>query len=569
MGNAMRKVNLKYILIGAAVVSVFMAAGYFITAGSAQTADDNGPGIVIRGRVISAYGPVENARVRVAGDENYNLSDRQGRYELITAHSPGTRLLVTAGKEGWFNNGQVADGSGRIRDIFLNPVFLNDRPDYRFNSPVVCSRCHVKLTRYWDQSKMAHTTSNPKLLDMYYGTDAFQRQGVGPGYRLDNPNSDGNCTTCHAPSAAGSIPVSQDIKKVLRNPWIEWDGISCEYCHKVRKVIKDKTKPSHKAAVLERQSPARGNSILVLGPYDDVVVPPMAASFNPVFDRGEFCSICHSHFKKLDNGKTWDSSAVYSTAEWAGFGLDGNDYLPIQTTYQEWKQWQDKLPADDSNKGKKCQDCHLSWRKEMLPYDNYVVDGNARRMWGTFRSPKNIRPHHFDGGTETQLKTALSLEVEGQISDKKLTVHVYITNTNGGHWVPTGETMRSVMLLVKATDSNGKALEMTNGSRLPDWMGKGSVEAGNYAGLPGAAFARVLGDNQGNLNVPFWKATRVVSDTRIRPKKSVELKFEFAIEDPEDEPAVAASLIYRPVMRPLAEIKNWDVKDILIATSVW
>jgi hypothetical protein len=476
---------------------------------------------------------------------------------------------VTAGKEGWFNNGQVADGSGRIRDIFLNPVFLNDRPDYRFNSPVVCSRCHVKLTRYWDQSKMAHTTSNPKLLDMYYGTDAFQRQGVGPGYRLDNPNSDGNCTTCHAPSAAGSIPVSQDIKKVLRNPWIEWDGISCEYCHKVRKVIKDKTKPSHKAAVLERQSPARGNSILVLGPYDDVVVPPMAASFNPVFDRGEFCSICHSHFKKLDNGKTWDSSAVYSTAEWAGFGLDGNDYLPIQTTYQEWKQWQDKLPADDSNKGKKCQDCHLSWRKEMLPYDNYVVDGNARRMWGTFRSPKNIRPHHFDGGTETQLKTALSLEVEGQISDKKLTVHVYITNTNGGHWVPTGETMRSVMLLVKATDSNGKALEMTNGSRLPDWMGKGSVEAGNYAGLPGAAFARVLGDNQGNLNVPFWKATRVVSDTRIRPKKSVELKFEFAIEDPEDEPAVAASLIYRPVMRPLAEIKNWDVKDILIATSVW
>jgi len=565
----MRKVKLKFILIGTVVFSLLMAAGYLINAGDAQTADTSRPGIVIRGRVISTYGPIENARARVAGDENYTLTDRQGQYELITVQPPGTQLLVTAGKEGWFNNGQVADRSGRIRDIFLNPVYLNDRSDYRFNSPVVCSRCHVKLTRYWDQSKMAHTTSNPKLLDMYYGTDAFQRQGIGPGYRLDNPGSQGNCTICHAPSIAGSVPLSQDLKTVLRNPWTEWDGISCEYCHKVRNVIRDKTRPSHKAALLERQSPARGNSILVFGPYDDVVVPPMAASFNQVFDRGEYCSICHNHFKKLDNGKIWDSSAVYSTAEWAGFGLEGKDYLPIQTTYQEWKQWQDQLPADDSNRGKKCQDCHLSWRKEMLPYDNYIVDGNARNMWGTFRSPKNIRPHHFDGGTETQLKTALSLEVEGERTAQQLTVHVYITNTNGGHWVPTGETMRSVMLLVKATDSNGKALEMTNGSRLPEWAGKGRVEAGDYAGVPGAVFARLLGDDQGNLNVPFWKATRVVSDTRIRPKKTVDLKFEFTVENPEDEPTVEASLVYRPVMRSLAKIKNWDVKDIKIATRVW
>jgi hypothetical protein len=557
------------ILIGIAITTTLLITGYFMTIKAAQPSTENRQGTIIRGRVVSTYGPVENARVRIAGDENYTLTDRQGQYELVNAHLPGTRLLVTAGKEGWFNNGQVTRGSGRIRDIFLNPVYLNDQPDYRFNSPVVCSRCHVKLTRYWDQSKMAHTTSNPKVLDMYYGTDAFQRQGIGPGYRPDNPTGDGNCTICHAPSVAGSIPLSQDLKDVLRNPWTEWDGISCEYCHKIRKVIKDKTKPSGRSAVLERQSPSRGNSILVLGPYDDVVVPPMAASYNPVFDQGQFCSLCHSHFKKLDNGKTWESSRVYSAAEWEGFELGTNNYLPIQTTFQEWKQWQDQLPSDDPNKGKKCQDCHMSWRKEMLPYDNYVVDSGARNMWGTFRSPKNIRPHHFDGGTETQLKTALALEVEGEISGKTLTINVYITNTNGGHWVPTGETMRSVMLLLKATDSSGKPLEMIKGGRLPDWAGKGDAEAGNYAGLPGAVFARVLGDDQGHLHVPFWKATKVVFDTRVRPKKTVNLKFEFAIENPEDEPTAKASLIYRPVIRQLATIKNWDVKDILITSSVW
>jgi hypothetical protein len=295
----------------------------------------------------------------------------------------------------------------------------------------------------------------------------------------------------------------------------------------------------------------------------------MAASYNPVYDRGQFCSICHNHYKKLDDGKTWNRASVYSTAEWNGFDLKDNTYLPIQTTYREWKQWQDQLPADDSNKGKKCQDCHMSWRKEMLPYDNYVVDGMARNMWGTYRSPKNIRPHHFDGGTETQLKTALSLELEGEIVGNKLAVKAYITNTNGGHWVPTGETMRSVMLLVRVLDSNGKSLKMNTGNRLPSWTGTGKVEDGNYAGQAGAVFARVLGDDEGNLNVPFWKATRIVSDTRIRSKTTETLEYEFILEDPEDEPTAEASLIYRPVVRSLAGIKNWNARDILITSTVW
>ncbi len=565
----MQTITKNWVFVGLTVMVIMLTAGLYLLTGAAKAANENSPVGTIRGRVTSTYGPVENARVRIIGEEGFTLTDRQGRYELQAAHVPGEQVIVTAGKEGWFNNGQLANVSGRTRDIFLNPVYLDDRSDYRFISPVTCSRCHVKLTRYYDQSKMAHTTSNPKLLNMYYGTDAFNRPGVGPGYKLDNPDSEGNCTTCHAPSAAGAIPASQDLTNVLRSPWVEWDGISCDYCHKVRKVIKDKSKPSQTTAVHERQTPVQGNSILVFGPYDDVIAPPMAASYNPVFDQGQFCSLCHSQSKKLASGNVWDSSKIYSTAEWKAFGLKDRNFIPIQTTYQEWKQWQDQLPAGDANKGKKCQDCHMSWRKEMLPYDNYVVDGNARNMWGNFRSPKNIRPHHFDGGTETQLKTALTLEMEGKVSDSKLTITVFITNTNGGHWVPTGETMRSVMLLLQATDSNGNPLKMISGSTLPNWTGKGNIKTGNYAGRPGAVFAKVLGDDEGNLNVPFWTATRIVSDTRIRPKKTVTLKFEFLVEDPDDEPTAEASLIYRPVFRSLAKIKSWDVEDILITSSVW
>ncbi|MDX2499350.1 MAG: carboxypeptidase-like regulatory domain-containing protein, partial [Deltaproteobacteria bacterium] len=188
----MTGITKKSYMIRIAIAALFLAAaGYYMTADAAQSLAQNRQETIIRGRVTSTYGPVQNARVRIAGGEQYALTDREGRYELVAAHRPGQQLMVTAGKEGWFNNGQAADRSGRVQDISLNPIYLNDHPGYRFISPVTCSRCHVNLTRYYDQSKMAHTTSNPKVLDMYYGTDALLRKGMGPGYRLDNPQSQG------------------------------------------------------------------------------------------------------------------------------------------------------------------------------------------------------------------------------------------------------------------------------------------------------------------------------------------------------------------------------------------
>jgi hypothetical protein len=416
---------------------------------------------------------------------------------------------------------------------------------------------------------MANTTSNPKLLNMYYGTDAFGNRAAGPGYKLDNPDDNGSCIRCHAPSVAESGLGVRDLKTALWSPRTEWDGISCEYCHKVRKVIKKDARPSKMAPVMKRKAPQRGNTILVTGPYDDTVNNVMAASYSPVFDEGRFCATCHGQFRKLPAGQTWQRKKVYTDAEWQGFGLTDDTELPVQTTYQEWKRWQAELPPKDANKGKTCQNCHMSWRKEMLPYDNYVVDGQARNMWGVKRSPNNIRPHHFDGGTETQLKTAVSMEVEGEVKGDLLEVKVYLTNTNGGHWVPTGETMRSVFLLMNAADSEGQPLELIRGERLPEWIGGSDPEIGAYAGSAGAVFARVLQDAEGNLNVPFWRATSIAFDSRIRPKQTTVIAFAYKLNDPDDEPSAEAKLIYRPVHSELAEAKKWRTEDILITSRVW
>ncbi|MEE9436430.1 MAG: multiheme c-type cytochrome [Candidatus Adiutricales bacterium] len=559
--------------VGLASILIFLLA----VTGLAQSASDpinkgktGEAEMIITGRVVSPYGPESGARVRIPGEDEFTLTDKDGRYRLKAAAPPGNRTLrVTAGKEGFFNNRATVKRDGRAGDIFLNPIYLNDRSDYKFNSPRVCYACHTKLALTWLDSKMAHATSNPKLLDMYYGTDAYGHPGRGPGYRLDNPDSVGNCAICHAPSAAADPGRSLDLKDILSSSRTEWDGISCEYCHKVRKVIDDPSTPSGAAAILERQKPASGQSILVFGPYDDVVVPPMAASYNPIYESGRFCSLCHSHREPLAEGKVWDREKIYTDEEWSGFGLKDDTMLPIQTTYQEWKAWQDGLPQGDPNKEKNCQQCHMSWTKKLLPYENYVVENMARNMWGTFRDPKNIRPHHFEGGTRAQLANALAMELEGRVEDGLLTIKVHISNTNGGHWVPTGEPMRSVMLLVEARDSDEKPLKLVRGGRLPEWTGSGKPDDGGYAGLPGAVFAKVLADKDGNLNVPFWRAASIAMDTRIRPKKTRTIEFVFELPDPDDEPAVEARLIYRPVNRSLAEQKKWKVDDIPMVSKSW
>lgn len=524
---------------------------------------------VIRGVVASQYGMVADARVRIAGNKDFTLTDINGRYTLEAPFFSRRAIKITAGKDGWFNNSVNALPGNQNANVMLFPIPAQDNPNYRFISPAVCARCHNTLAKYWDRSKMAHTTSNVKVINMFNGTDATGRELSGPGYKIDNPDKDGNCVACHAPSAAVTQGGARDIEKALWSPKTEWDGISCDYCHKIRKVTKTSDTPSLFKSHLRRQTPLKGNSILVFGPYDDVVNSVMSASYSPAFDKGSYCAACHSQIKKSDNNDTWNRKQVYTDAEWQSFDIGDDSVIPIQTTYQEWKSWQDSLAADDGNKGKRCQDCHMSWRKEMLPYDNYVIDGHARDMWGTKRNPQNIRPHHFDGGTQIQLKTALSMEIEGQINNNILDVNVFITNTNGGHWIPTGDPMRNVMLVLSATDSDGKALKKIKGEELPSWTGVGKIEEGNYAGLPGKMFSKVLKDKKGNINVPFWRAAEVAADTRIRPKTTVKLNYQFKIENSDDEPTVEAKLIYRPFMKSLAKVKKWENNDILITETAW
>jgi hypothetical protein len=223
----MTRKHSKWLLAGLTALFLAASATRLIAANQAGPVVSNVLSNTVNGRVVSEYGPVENARVRIAGQSGYALTDDQGRFTLQSTHLPGWRLMIAAGKEGWFNNGTAVVHGGKMPDIFLNAVPRADNPDYGFISPVVCSRCHTKVTQYYDQSKMAHTSSNPKVLQMYYGTDALKRTGQGPGYKLDNPGRDGDCIACHAPSIAASNPQSKDLLDAL----FFQEGRYCSQCH--------------------------------------------------------------------------------------------------------------------------------------------------------------------------------------------------------------------------------------------------------------------------------------------------------------------------------------------------
>ena len=50
-----------------------------------------------------------------------------------------------------------------------------------------------------------------RFLSLYNGTDLAGTAAVGPGYKVDLPDTAGNCATCHAPGAAANAPFAADM----------------------------------------------------------------------------------------------------------------------------------------------------------------------------------------------------------------------------------------------------------------------------------------------------------------------------------------------------------------------
>jgi hypothetical protein len=129
--------------------------------------------------------------------------------------------------------------------------------------------------------------------------------------------------------------------------------------------------------------------------------------------------------------------------------------------------------------------------------------------------------------------------------------------------------MRNAILVVTATDGDGEELPLLGGPRLPSY-------AGDLEGRPGRFFAKILEEIPTNypdrlgppirIPAPQWVQGRIASDTRIAALETDESSYEFVL--PEDGKVhVEARFIYRRAFWSFAQLKGWDIPDILIASN--
>jgi hypothetical protein len=565
--------RLQFLLIGYLCLAAIWLSACQATAPEVTPTPDLG---TIRGVVRDEHSrPLVSATVRVKATTLETVTDLDGRF-VLTGLVPAQPVFVTAWAPGYYINGleAVLPGSSDV-EIALHAHHTDDNPDYAWLPSTYhagqgedqgCAQCHStadsppSLTGIslpvdeWLLDAHAQSANNPRFLSMYTGTDllgdrspdtryAYSRDYgsfplppdpdqpyYGPGYKLDFPETAGNCAACHTPAAAVNDPYGVDPSTFSDVPA---EGISCDFCHKVWDVRlnPDSGLPyPNMPGVLsfEFRRPPDGHQFFA-GPLDDVA--PGEDTYTPIQRQSQYCAACHF-------GEFWGTTIYNSFGEWLA------------------------SPYSDPETGQTCQDCHMPH----LGTDHFALPDQG----GAARDPQTIFSHRMPGASdETLLQNAVTLEASARREGQQILVDVTLTNDRTGHHVPTDSPLRQMLLLVQAQGSDSAALELIEGPVLPEWSGVGDPQEGHYAGLPGVSYAKILMEIWTGVSPTgaYWNPTRIVSDNRLPAFGSDSSSYTFAA--PADGTAtVKVTLLFRRAFITLAEQKGWDVPDILMAQTV-
>ncbi|MBS1249315.1 MAG: hypothetical protein MAG431_00891 [Chloroflexi bacterium] len=577
---------------------VLLLFGLF-SACQTDTAQDS-----ISGMVLDEDGPVPGAVVREQTTENFTLSDAEGHFTL-EGLPPDQPVAVTAWAEGYFIVGgeEVMPGVDDL-ELHLHAHASEDNPDYEWlpsqfhageGEEQGCSECHSRAgtdlsfalpVDEWVEDAHSQSATNPRFLTMYKGTDVDgnhsppTRYGYsrdygsfplppdpdqpyyGPGYKLDFPETDGNCAACHTPAASVDDPYSIDPTNV---EGVAAEGVPCDFCHKVWDVnLNEETGLPYEnmpgVLSFEFRRPPEGHQFFA-GPIDDVgPVPPSHR-----WDR--FCVLCH--FQSVLDGWEYESPDTFSPLQQQSqfcaschFGVFWGT-----TVYNSFGEWLDS-PYSDPETGQTCQDCHMP--------PSGATHFVRPEKGGLERDPATIFSHRMPGASDEELlQNAVSLDVETQSTNPQLAVTVTITNDQTGHHVPTDSPLRHMILLVDVTGPDGNPLPLVEGPTVPAWGGLTeanresypSLAARDYAGKPGTAYAKILQElwTEVSPTGAYWNPTRVLSDNRIPALGSDTTVYVFEASGIDtSEVSIRVRLLFRRAFLDLMAQKGWDVEDVVM-----
>jgi len=523
-------------------------------------------GIVLDEANVAIAGVV----VRVKATEKFTTTDENGNF-ILSDLQPEELVILTAWAEGYYIGGgknEYITGSQDIR-IVLKKHAENDNLDYQWLSAFAsegqsgnCENCHFDPDNpdaalpFFEWGADAHGLSakNMRFLTMYLGQDIPGNQSpqreygfsrdygriplrpnpnqpyFGPGYKLDFPETAGNCAACHTPAAAINAAYETDPTQVSG---VGSEGVTCDFCHKVWGVKLDSStglpQPNMPGVLsFEFRRPHEGHQFFA-GPFDDVA--PGEDTYAPIQQQSQFCAPCHF-------GSFWDTQIYNSFGEWL------------------------ESPYSDTQTGRTCQDCHMPAGKN----DHFARLDKG----GVIRDPQTIFSHLMPGSSDAELlQNAVTLTANAKIEGKKLILDVQIENDKTGHHVPTDSPLRQLILLVKVTDDNNQPLPLLEGETIPEWGGVGDPNLGYYAGLPGKGYAKILSELWTELEPTgsYWNPTQVVSDNRIPAFGTDASTYIFSLPT-EGKVNIEVSLIFRRAFKELMDQKGWAVPDILMEREI-
>lgn len=532
------------------------------------------PGLTISGFVRDEAGPLAGAVVRIQSTHYKTVSGDDGAF-VLTGVSTTNPVRVTVAAQGYFQNWADVTAGQQDVVITLKAHFTSDNPEYAWQSADNCGECHTAYHE-WQADAHAQAAVNPRFITMYKGTDVHGNQSplsgystgwpklpdlsqpyFGPGFKIDFPDRDGNCASCHTPMAS-SLPTdnscgwsgchkditaeySEEIPESVTPTdltGVAAEGISCDFCHKVGEVLlKPETglpDPELTGIMSMRLFRPEEGEELLFGSVDDVARE--ADSFMPMHQESAFCAPCH-------------------------YGVFNNKEVVIYGSYAEWLA----SPYSNPETGQTCQECHMppvEAGNPLFPEDRPEAEKAYfvfHHQGGVPRQPDRIHNHQMRGAADQALlQNSVTMTTTAELVEGELQISVSITNDKTGHHVPTDSPLRHLILVVQASDADGNPLPLEDGPVLPEW-------AGNYAEQPGQLYAKILED-ENTKEMPafnFWAYVRVVSDTRIAAMATDTSQYRFAA--PTEGPiTVKAQLIYRRAFQQLMAWKGWNDPDIMM-----
>lgn len=307
-------------------------------------------------------------------------------------------------------------------------------------------------------------------------------------------------------------------------------GISCETCHKIAEVDVEKINfPGIFPGAVEFTRPESPlyNQVMygLLGDVDFSLPTTMRGSYNPQL-AAETCGSCHQDAADPDENHSY--TGVIS-----------------EPTYLEWAGSPYSDPKSENYAS--CVDCHM-------PADE---DTQVSILMDLGRELGTVRNHQILGTTPEFLENAAEMSVETSTVGSQLSIDVSIFNKYTGHHLPTGVTVRNMILVVEAfDDTTGNPLVFSGDEIIHDLGGIGDPAQGYYAGMPGRYFGKVNHDANGNGPTFFTDATGITFDNRI-PALETDLS-NYTFEVPANAQVhVQARLIYRRAFRSLVDAKSW------------